>query len=409
MLKLNSLSNTLFECSAENDVKVAVNGANISRNDLVATGRLIAAEKMGNMISTADNRYNSRLEESGLSYKDVMEKHRDALLLFCAARANAEVGKEAPSDVNEVKRNARAYSNNEVFFKTLAAITIDVISPIFASVYEDIGSRGLMQVVNVPFGGTYQLDVKSNDIFLFEDGSWGSSRSTSKNYLYGKTLTLNPRPFTCNATIKFYQDVVTGDVGDYYASIMKGMWNKIYALFIQALTTGAANTAYVPTGLIAQSYTTENWIRIKELVAAVNGVDTSDLIAFGSAAALSQILPVDAQGNALVGLQYGLGEQWFREGYLPKAAEVSVVKVPPVIIPGTQNTTVSTLGFGDDIYITARAGRGYAPVYMGVADDTPIELVRDARSTADFTIDINVTMAIDVKAVFASKIGVIKG
>lgn len=413
MLKLNTLSNSIFEVNSENDSRVRVNTESgettISRNDIIATGRAILAEKMGRNLSFAGEKYESRLNSKGIEYRDAMEIHRNNLLLFCAARANAEIGKEAPKSVQEIKNNALFYSKNDTFFKTLMAITTDVITPLFADTYSDIGARGLVNFVEVPLGGTFQLDIKSNDTFIFEDSSWGASRSTSKNYLYGKTITFNPKPYSCNATIKFYQDLVTGDVGDYYASIMRGTWNKIYALAIGSFTTGAADTRNVPSALIAPSYTSENFIRIKELVAAANGVATSDLIAVGSAVPLSKILPVDGTGAAMLGLQYGLGERWFEQGFLPKAAEVSLMKIPPVIVAGTQNTTVQTIDLGDDIYIIARAGNGYAPVYAAMASDSPITLVRDPADTADFTIDINVTLVADVKAVFASKVGIIQG
>lgn len=414
MLKLNSLSNNLFEYNRENDAKVVITNSDgssntISRNSVVASGRLVLTEKMGRNLSFAGEKYESRLKARGIEYRDAMEAHRNNLLLFCAARANAEVGKEAPTTVKEVKENALAYSKNDTFIKTLMSITSDVITPLFADTYSDIGARGLVSFVNVPLGGTFQLDVKSNDTFIFEDSSWGASRSTSKNYLYGKTLTFNPKPYSCNATIKFYQDLVTGDVGDYYASIMRGLWNKVYALAINSFTAGAADPRYIPSGLIAASYTTENFIRIKELVAAANGVATADLIAIGGAVPLSKILPVDGLGGAITGLQYGLGEKWFEQGYLPMAAEIQLMKIPPVIVAGTQNTTVQTIDLGDDIYIIARANNGYAPVVGAMAEGSPITLERGAESTADFTIDINITLVADIKAIFASKVGVIQG
>ena len=119
------------------------------------------------------------------------------------------------------------------------------------------------------------------------------------------------------------------------------------------------------------------------------------------------MLPTDGTGAAVVGLQYGLGEEWFRRGYLPNASGVQLLEVDPVIVPGTQNSTLDTIGLGDSIYITAKAGFGYAPIYAGYYEGTPLTVTMTPSETADFTVDINTQAMFDVKAVFGSKIGVI--
>lgn len=408
-LKLNSLTNEVFEASSQHDETVRVNSTSISRNDIIASGRLIACEYVGNNLNKRKNQteqYVSRLNGEGLDYATYAALHRDNKLMFCAAMANKAVGKPAPNSVKEVK-NDPGYCKNETFLRTMAAIDRDILTPLMFSVFDDVSAGGLMQWMPVPMGSTYQVDIRSNDVFLFEDSSFGSAKSTTKNYLYGKTITLNPTPYSCNATIYWYRDIVNGDSGYYYAAIMRGMWNKIYAKFLGALKNAANGASFIPAGLTADTYTTANWINITEKVAAANGVEVSDLLAFGTRASLSNVLPVDGEGGAILGLQYGLGKEWFQEGFLPNAAGVDLVPVRPTIVPGTQNSTVDLLTLDDSIFILAKAGAGYAPMYGAYFEGSPLQLTATPRETADLTIDINVTAMFDIKPVFASKVGLI--
>lgn len=405
-MKLNSISNDVFEAKEVAELAVNAGNMSISRKDLVATGRLVACEYIGAKLNMrpGTDKYVSRL--SGMSYNELAKKHSDKLFMFCASMANKAVGKEAPASIEEAKSDL-SYAKDRTFLATLAAITKDVLTPIIFRVYDDISAGGLMQWESVPFGGTKEIEVRSNDVFLFEDSSWGSGRSASYNYLYSKTITLNPKMFACQAKIKWYQSIVNGDAGYYYNAIMNGMWNKIYAIFISNLLTAAENTSLIPAGLTASTYSTANFNTIATKVAAVNGVRRSDLVAFGELAAISNILPTDGTGAAVVGLQYGLGEEWFRRGYLPNAAGVQIIEVDPVVVPGTQNSTIQTIGLGDNIFIAAKAGAGYAPMVGGYYEGSPIVLEMTPDITADFTIDVNAGAMFDIQPVFASKVGVI--
>ena len=409
MLRLNSIPSHVFDANGVNDSKVKVNGTDISRKSIIATGRLLACEYIGknlNLRPDMKNAYTMKLNGSdGADYATVSRSHMDKKLLFCASIANKLSGKEAPTSIEEVKNNA-GYAKDPFFLRTLAEIDKEVLDPIFFSVLDSVG-MGLMQWDAAPMGRTTEIDIRSNDVFLFEDGSWGSGRSTSKNYLYAKTITLTPKMYTCNATIKWYQDIVNGDAGRYYAAIMNGMWNKIYAILMSNMKGLIGNTTYIPQGLTASTYNTPNWTRLTTLVAAANGVRRQDLVAIGTPTALANVLPTDGTGAAITGLQYGLGEEWFKQGYLPNAGGVTLMEVIPAIVPGTQNNQLLTIDTEDNIFITAKAGMGYAPMRGVYADGNPIMLTATPSETADFTIDINVGALFDIAPLFASKVGVI--
>ena len=416
MLKLNSIPAKVFDAQETQDIKVKLNNANgssreISRKEIVATGRLVACEYFGNFINKRPNqieKYNSRIADKPYDYATLSRKHQEKKLLFCAAQVAKISGKDAPTSFEEIKTN-RSYATDGLFLRVMAEIDRDILDPLFFSVLDAVG-MDLMQWEPVGWG-TKEIDVRSNDVFLWEDSSWGSGKSTSKNYLYAKTITINPKVYSCNATIKWYQDVVAGDAGRYYAAIMLGMYNKIYAMNISLLKQAVAGGKYIPAGLTADTYTTQNWIRITDLVAAANGVRVEDLMAIGTRSALSNLLPVDGTGGAMTGLQYGLGEQWFTNGYLPKAAGIDLFPVSPVIVPGTQNSTLDTIDTGNDIYIFAKGL--WKPMYGGYIEGTPITLTAtpggtgNAQGTADFTIDINAGAMFDIKPVFATKVGVV--
>lgn len=423
MLKLNSISQSIFNADdVKDNSTIKVNSAgtsqSISRKEIIATGRLVACEYFGNLVNKNPltiEKYNSRIKDANFDYATLSKKFREKQLMFCATKVCSLYDKDAPATFDDFKRDCMSYAQDKIFMKMLSEIDREIISPIFFDVIDSVG-MGLVQMVTSPLGATKEITVRSNDVFLYEDGSWGSSRSTSKNYLYSKTITLNPKVHTCNATIKWYQDYVDGDAGWYFGALVNGMYNKMYAKLISAMDAASAGGAYIPEGLTAPTYSTANYIRITDLVAASNGVRVDDLMAIGTRSALSNLLPVDGNGGAITGLQYGLGESWFQNGYLPKAAGVDLFPVSPVIVPGTQNSTLQTIDTGDNIYIFSKGGYGYKPIYTAVAEGSPIILTTTpsggnenaAMGTADFTIDINVSAIFDTKPVFASKVGVIK-
>lgn len=414
MLKLNTITKDVFAPN-ENDLdKVKLNEKTvIDRKDIISTGRLVACEYIGSMLNKNPNikeKYNSRLEN--VDYAALDKKHKEKKLLFCAARVCKETGETAPQTFDEFRKNHARFAQDTTFLKVMAAIDRDILQPILFDVMDSV-AMGLMSWRPVPFGGTLEVTVGSNDVFKLEDSAWGSGRSASKNYLYANTITLIPTMYACNATIKWYQDIVAGDAGRYYAALINGYYNKIYAKLLSTLNKAVADGTYIPAGLQASTYSTQNWLTITDKVAAVNGVKVDDLMAIGTRASLSALLPVDGTGGAIVGLQYGLGEEWFKNGFLPKAGSVDLFPVSPAVVPGTQNSTIDTLDTGANIYVVAKAGMGYPPMIGGYYEGTPITLTAtpggtgNAQGTADFTIEINFGATMDIQPVFASKVGVV--
>ena len=408
MLKLNSIgrNDLMFKSANESaNVKITLNGKSVSRDAIVSAGRLVTCERIGHIInSKPGEKYVSKLEE-GVDYSTFSANFRDKKFAFCASQAYKAMGKDFTT--LEEAQNDLSLMNNSVFLATAAAIDRDVITPLFFRVFDDIAANGLLKWEPARMGANKEITIQSNDAMIFSDSAIGAAHSAPMTYLYQDSVVMQPKPHSGTIVVKWYQSFVNGDPGDYYAAIMNGMWSNIYGYFIGTLNGLVNNTTYVPAALKAATYTTSNFLTVTKRLAAVNNVGREDLIAFGEVDALAQLLPIDGTGGAITGLQYGLGEEWFKNGYLQKAGKVSVVETNPVVVPGTQNSAIATMGTGANIFVAAKAGRGYAPIYGVYADNSPIMIDIKPHESGDFRMYINVTALYDVKAVVASKIAII--
>lgn len=407
-MRLNSLDNKLFDANAvsAHDETIGCGKDKLSRNMIIASGRACAADYMGRHISRGSGSYVSRFDDSAMSYKALSQAHNEQKFLYCAAMAYNAVGAQPPQNIEQVRKDPTLYKN-PTFLATLARIDTEVVTPMLYDVFTDLGS-GMFNMDSVGLGETKQIDIQSNDIFLWEDGSWGSGHSTTKNYLYADTVTMNPRQFNANGTIKWFQMVATDggmDAGAYYAALIRGMWSKIMAMATTALTDSAAQAAYIPSYLRFNSYSSANWAAATQAVAVANGVSRDRLMAFGEYAALQAVLPNGTSSDAA--LTYQLGDEWMKNGFISMVGRVPLYEVMPALLPGTVNTTGDMIGLGDQIFITARAGDGLAPIYVCFVDGWPITIEYTASTTANFTIDITMATLLDVKGIWAGRSAVI--
>ena len=380
-------------------------GASDERSKLVCLGRMLMKEANGR----ATNKYrgNHAYTESmdAETYAKTNENTKKAIMLFCAERADAVEGREKNDDYTVFLSRARDYHKNRTFLRTLSGIVEDIVRPMLPYVTSNAMDE-LGQVVNVPLGQTYEITVASNDIFLFQDSSWGASRSVPENTLYNYPITLNPTPRSCAATAKWYQLVGNdADFGLWLNAIYAGLYSKIMGLWNSAMTSAASNSFFTPSYLQFNGFTSNNFNLAVESVCSVNHVTTDKLVVYGRRPVLARMLPKSTAQDAA--LTYMLGGEWMRNGYMGTIQGVRSFELTNAMVPGTQNTTGSLVLSDSTAYIAASRGNGYAPVYIGFEDGSPITLEMEPRETADMTINVNVTASIDVKAVFGSKIAVI--
>lgn len=390
--KMNSAPVTLFE-------------GNDERSKLVACGRILMKEANGRAVKAFNQGSEFTGELDTEKYARLNQGTKEAILLFCAKKGSAYDGREAPATYEEFSKRSRDYYKNQAFIHTLSGIVTDIVRPMLPYVTSNALGR-LAQMIPVPLGRTHEIVVESNDFFVWQDSSWGASRSVPENTLYPATITLNPRPISCEATAKWYQLVANdADFGLWLNALTAGLYNKITALWYAALRAASTNTYYTPSYLTASGFTSANLSTIVEAVMAANNVDANQLMIFGRRPVLSAMLPTGTAQDA--GLTYGLGLEWMRNGYLGTIQGVPTFEMRNAMLPGQVNTTGNMIMQDTDAYIIARAGAGYAPIYIGIEDGTPITMELEPHETADMTLNVNMTASLDVKPVFASKIGVI--
>ena len=397
-LNLNSVSNEVF----------AING-NDQREDIVAKGRVLFYEHAlkGKMAVLSAKGQNTPVQRTmnDRGYKQLNEQFQRESLLYAAKLACASTGKKAPESWEEFKRNGGEYYGNARFYAVLQGIWQEVIIPILPAVYSEALSD-FAETVEIELGQTYAVSIGSNDIPVFQDSSWGASRSVPRNRFYSRDYTLNPTPKSCWITAKWMQLVGTNmDFGVFFANMVAGMYAKTMGMWNEAMTTATEDTSLIPTNLNF-TFNNQNWVKGANKIAALNNTTISDVFATGGTVALSKVLPNTVTGSTNVNMDAAiatlLGADYAKAGYLGEFMAVRLMPMRDVIIPGTQNTTVETMLSENDIWMLA--GNGRKPLTIGYTSGTPISIEMDPTRAADFEIGINLTIALDSVATFASKI-----
>lgn len=397
-LNLNSVSNEVF----------AING-NDQREDIVAKGRVLFYEHAlkGKMAILSAKGQNTPVQRTmnDRGYKQLNEQFQRESLLYAAKLACASTGKKAPESWEEFKRNGGEYYGNARFYAVLQGIWQEVIIPILPAVYSEALSD-FAETVEIELGQTYAVSIGSNDIPVFQDSSWGASRSVPRNRFYSRDYTLNPTPKSCWITAKWMQLVGTNmDFGVFFANMVAGMYAKTMGMWNEAMTTATEDTSLIPTNLNF-TFNNQNWVKGANKIAALNNTTISDVFATGGIVALSKVLPNTVTGSTNVNMDAAiatlLGADYTKAGYLGEFMAVRLMPMRDVIIPGTQNTTVETMLSENDIWMLA--GNGRKPLTIGYTSGTPISIEMDPTRTGDFEIGLNLTIALDSVATFASKI-----
>nr|DAZ11904.1 MAG TPA: hypothetical protein [Caudoviricetes sp.] len=397
-LNLNSVSNEVF----------AING-NDKREDIVAKGRVLFYEHAlkGKMAVLSAKGQNTPVQRTmnDRGYKQLNEQFQRESLLYAAKLACASTGKKAPESWEEFKRNGGEYYGNARFYAVLQGIWQEVIIPILPAVYSEALSD-FAETVEIELGQTYAVSIGSNDIPVFQDSSWGASRSVPRNRFYSRDYTLNPTPKSCWITAKWMQLVGANmDFGVFFANMVAGMYAKTMGMWNEAMTTATEDTSLIPTNLNF-TFNNQNWVKGANKIAALNNTTISDVFATGGTVALSKVLPNTVTGSTNVNMDAAiatlLGADYTKAGYLGEFMAVRLMPMRDVIIPGTQNTTVETMLSENDIWMLA--GNGRKPLTIGYTSGTPISIEMDPTRTGDFEIGLNLTIALDSVATFASKI-----
>ena len=398
-LTLNSVSKDNFEVHGNNE-----------REDIIAAGRTLFFEhsvKGRNEMLAAMNGRGTAMQRmtTDAGYKQLNDKFQRDHMLYAAKIACAQTGENAPKSWEDFKRDGGRFYGNEAFYRVQQGIYMEILRPILPAVYSEAVSL-FADTVEVDFGQTYMVSIGSNDIPVFQDSSWGASRSVPRNRFYSRDYALNPQPKSCWITAKWIQLVGNNmDFGDFFANIAAGMYAKTMGMWNQAMNIAKGDASLIPANL-NYTFDTQNWVKAANKVSALNATRISNLFATGSMVALSKVLPTNVTGSTNVNMDAAiatlLGADYTRSGYLGEFMAVRLMPMQDVIVPGTQNTAPETLLSDTDIYMMSSSGR--KSMTIGYTAGTPITIEMDPTKSADFEIGMNVTIALDTVATFSSKI-----
>lgn len=401
-LSLNSLSPSVFTVRSNE----TADGSK-ARADIISMGRLLAyenARRGKNAINGALNiRDNGAAQHiTDVEYSKLNERFQAEHLLYAAKKACAVTGETAPESFEDFKRQGMSFYKNSTFLKVLQGIYQEIVYPILPRVYSEAVSV-FADVVEVGFAETYQLSIGSDDIPIFQDSAWGASRSVPANRFYSKDITLNPQPKTAEIRMKWHQLVGNNvDFGRFFANLSAGLYAKTMGMWNEVLTLLASDTTKIPSALI-YTFGSVNWVTLANKLAALNNTSINNIRAFGNAIALSKVLPAQQTGSSNTAMDAALatllGADYIKSGYMGQYMSVGLYPLQDAIIPGTLNTIL------DAQKIWMMASNALKPMTICYNSATPIAIELTPEQGPNFELGINLTIALDMVAHCADKIG----
>lgn len=405
-LNLNSVSPSIFEYRENGD-----NSKMTARDEVVSEGRALFyehARKGRDAIYLASKQpVDNTKHMSDRAYKQANEVFQRDMLLFCAKKVADDLETAAPETLEEFRKNGAFYRRNPVFMRHLQGIIQSIVTPILPAVYSEAVST-FADVVEVGFAETYALTIESNEIPIFQDSAWGASRSVPATRFYARSLTMNPQPKTAEARMKWHQLVGNGtDFGAFFANMVAGMYAKTMGMWSAMMVAASQNTALIPSGL-SGTFSSLNWVNVVNKLAAVNNTSPNNIIGFGNMVALAKVLPTNATGSANADMDAALsmllGREYVRDAQLGEFMKVRLMPLMDAVVPGTQNGEITTVLPDNLVWLMAANRR--KPLTIAYNSYTPIEIDLEPRETnGAFEYIMNLTIALDAAAVFASKVG----
>lgn len=405
-ISLNSVSPSAFEYKGENLY---------SREAIIAEGRTLFyehARKGQKALYTAAKKGELVNMDGALSdkaYRKLNEAFQADHLLYCAKKACEITDETAPETIEEFRKCGLAFAQNRTFLKVLQGLYMEIVRPILPAVYSEAVST-FADVVEVGFAETYALSIESNDIPIFQDSAWGASRSVPANRFYARDITLNPQPKTAEIRMKWHQLVGNNvDFGSFFANLVAGMYAKTMGMWSAMMAAAASDPTLIPAGL-TNTFSSLNWVRLANKVAAVNNTGINNVIGYGGAVALAKVLPTQATGSTNVDMDAALamllGRDYIRDAQLGEFMSVRLMALQDAVVPGTQNGNVTTILSENQVWLMAANRR--KPLTIAYNSYTPIQIeLEPVETNGAFEYICNLTIALDSAAVFANRVGLV--
>jgi len=294
----------------------------------------------------------------------------------------------------DMLKNPQITSDRD-FAKRFTAVISQIITPVAPAVISERYME-LAEVKQVGFGETGRFIVKSNDLFLVHDVAEGVQLGGIQR-LYNNEITINPTPKQIFFDMNFYQ-VAAGifDFGDWSMKVGVSFAGYIQKLIVNTFTQVITDLTAANSPYVAGGFSDPNFISVAQRVQAAN--NNSEVYCMGTLTALGTAIPTP------IGLQYGLGEEIAKVGYLDRYKGVKLMEIEQAMIPGTINTTASLMIPNDVLYFIAMGQ--YKPIkVLFEGQNVTVETI--PTQTADKTMGLSITMRLGVASVVGSKFGAI--
>lgn len=308
------------------------------------------------------------------------------------AVSNTRFEKKFEEQGVEMFKSPQIVRNSDIL-ENYNVVIAEVINAIAPTVVSETYTRYLAEVRQVGWGDTARFLIQSNEMFKVNEIAEGVTRGVLQP-IYNNEMTVDCSTTEIATFIDWYS-VATGvfDWGDFGFRAGRSFENYVMIKIIAAMTeaTSLLGAAYGVNGV-----DTDNWTTLADRVSAANGGAT--VYAIGTVAALNKCMP------ATVGLQYGLGEEMAKDGFLDRYLGVRLIPIAQAMMATKVNTTANLLIPTNVIYMVAsEANRPVKIVFEG--DSVTVEKIPE--QTTDKTYWIRVQIKLGVAVVLGSKHGTI--
>ena len=285
-----------------------------------------------------------------------------------------------------------------LFREKFNAVIAQVMTPVAPAVVSQ-QFQNISEVKQIGWGDTGRFVTKSNDLFYVNDIAEGVQLGAVQR-LYNNEVVVNPTPKQIFVDADWYL-MAAGmiDMGDWAYRIGASFGAYINAGIISALNANLTSGCAASSSYFAYGFSDANFIKVAQLVSAANG--GAEVYCMGSLYTLGLVIPSSTY------LQYGLGEQVAKEGFLDKYKGVRLFPIDPAILPGTINSLTPTLIVPDGYLYMIGMGV-YKPIKV-VFEGQNVSVETVATETPDKTGGLAVTMRLGISSIVSSRFGGILG
>lgn len=150
------------------------------------------------------------------------------------------------------------------------------------------------------------------------------------------------------------------DLGEFIYKVGVSFNAFISEMIINAITADIKANIGVSIPYFTNGFTTQKFTTLVDRLSAANG--GAHIKAYGTLPALSAVIPSGAAGSTIANMQMELGEEWSKVGHVGKYMGVDLVRIPPILLPNTVNTSALFGIPSDTVFLFADGG--YKPVKL---------------------------------------------